>query len=116
VLEHRRYRRKRAQTTIKVIDAMTGEAIGHVGNLSAEGMLLVSNREVPDDALFQLAFTLPGGAAGRPRRIEIGVHEQWSEPATFPGQYWAGFRIIDIGADDQKALNAWVEARDEIDA
>jgi hypothetical protein len=116
VLEHRRSRRKRVQTAIKVFDAITDQAIGHVGNLSADGMLLVSSRELPDDALFQLTFTLPGRAAEQPRRVEIGVHEQWGEPASFPGQYWVGFRIIDIAAEDHKALTAWVETRDEVDA
>jgi hypothetical protein len=41
------------------------------------------------------------------------VHEQWSEPANIPGQYWAGFRIIDIAPADRTALAAWIDAREE---
>jgi hypothetical protein len=44
------------------------------------------------------------------------VHEQWSEPASVPGQYWAGFRIIDIAPEDRTALIAWVDKHDEQDA
>jgi hypothetical protein len=78
-------------------------------------MLLIANRSIPDDALFQFAFELPGrdGAAGR--RIEVGVHEQWSEPAQAPGQVWAGFRIIDLAPDARAAVSAWVEMHDETD-
>ena len=108
--EHRRSRRKRVQTTIEVFDAIADKPIGHVGNLSSEGMLLISNRPLRADALFQFAFALPGTPTGKPHRLEIGVHEQWNEPANIAGQYWAGFRIIDISPEDQKVLDNWVNS------
>jgi hypothetical protein len=108
MLEHRRCRRRRALSVIQVFDAITGEAIGHIGDLSVEGMLLVSNRAVPDDALFQVMFSLPRDGAQSSHDIEIGVHEQWSEATSFPGQYWAGFRIIDISPPDYRLLAEWV--------
>ena len=110
MIEHRRSRRRRVQTSIEVVDVMAEQPIGYLGNLSVDGMLLVSRRALPEDALFQFAFTLPRGAGLLPRRIEIGVHEQWSEPASSPGQHWAGFRIIDIAPEDLKALDDWVSS------
>jgi hypothetical protein len=112
VTENRRSRRKRVQQRIEVTDALTGQPMGHVGNLSADGMLLIANRPVPDNALFQFSFDLPDARGGAPRRFEIGVHEQWTEPANIPGQHWAGFRIIDIAPEDRTALAAWVDALD----
>ena len=111
MIENRRSRRKRVKQGIEVTDALTGQLVGHVGNLSADGMLLIANRMVPDNALFQFSFSLPD-ERGVARRFEIGVHEQWSEPANIPGQYWAGFRIIDISPEDRTALVAWVDALD----
>jgi hypothetical protein len=113
VIENRRSRRKSTQTGIEVTNALTEEVIGQLGNLSVDGMLLIANREMADDALFQLRFDLPGQDAGVAlRTLEIGVHEQWTEPASTPGQFWAGFRIIDIAPDDRVALTAWVERND----
>ena len=109
MIENRRSRRKRVKLGIEVTDALTGQLIGHVGNLSADGMLLIANRAVPDNALFQFSFDLPD-ARGVARHFEIGVHEQWSEAARSPGQYWAGFRIIDIGAEDLKALDDFISS------
>jgi hypothetical protein len=111
VIENRRSRRKRAQQGIEVTDALTGQPVGYVGNLSVDGMLLIATRDVPDNALYQFYFDLPD-VGGVPRRFEVGVHEQWGEPASIPGQYWAGFRIIDIAPDDRKSLTAWVDALD----
>jgi len=108
VAEHRRSQRKRARNAIVVTNAISGQQIGHVGNLSIDGMLLISSRQLPEDALFQFNFQLPSGATAQMHQIEIGVHEQWSEAANVPGQFWTGFRIIDIGPEDYNVLYDWV--------
>lgn len=110
--EHRRSQRKRAHHAIQVTDAITGQQIGHVGNLSIDGMLLIANRELRENALFQFSFELPSTTGTTARRVEIGVHEQWGEPSRIPGQYWAGFRIIDIAPEDREVLAAWVNRAD----
>lgn len=109
--EHRRSPRKRAQQAIEVTNAISGELIGYVGNLSEDGMLLISGKALPEDALFQFSFPLQNHVTnGAAHKLEIGVHEQWCEAAAVPGQFWTGFRIIDIGPDDQKVLSAWVNS------
>jgi len=114
VVENRRSRRKSAgNQNIAVIDAITDEPIGFVGNLSVDGMLLVANRALPDNALFQFRFELPT-EKGTSHQFEIGMHEQWGEPASIPGQFWAGFRIIDIGFEDRAALTAWVNRQEHM--
>jgi hypothetical protein len=110
--EQRRSQRRRAREPIRVDDAIRGETIGYVGNLSNDGMLLIANREPADGALLQVTFDLPG-SNGRPHRLEIGVHEQWGEPARSRGQYWCGFRIIDIASEDRAVLTAWTARRDD---
>jgi hypothetical protein len=107
--EHRRSQRKRAHQAIQVNNAITGQQIGHVGNLSADGMLLISNRQMPDDALYQFSFHLPS-PNGHMHQLEIGAHEQWSESANVPGLFWTGFRIIDIGPEDFDVLTSWIES------
>lgn len=109
--EHRRSPRKRAQQAIEVTNSISGEVIGYVGNLSEDGMLLISGRALPEDALFQFTFPLNNFVNnGASQRVEIGVHEQWCESAAVPGQFWTGFRIIDIDPEDQKVLAAWVNS------
>lgn len=112
MVEHRKSRRKQAAYGIPVTNAISGEAIGHVGNLSIDGMLLIANRELRENALFQFSFELPSTTGTTARRVEIGVHEQWGEPSRIPGQYWAGFRIIDIAPEDREVLAAWVNRAD----
>jgi PilZ domain len=105
--EQRRSRRKNPESTVQVVNAMTGHSMGRVGNLSIDGMMLIATTPTREDALYQFVFHLPDGR-GQPVPIEVGVHEQWSEPAAAPGQYWSGFRIIDIAPHDFEVLKSWV--------
>jgi len=105
--EHRRNKRKRADVIVQVTNAITGEVMGRVGNLSTDGMMLVASKPVREDALYQVSFQLPGDR-GIAHNMEVGLHEMWSEPANVPGQFWAGFHFIDIGDNDQAALMHWL--------
>jgi hypothetical protein len=107
--EQRRSRRKAVETQIEVVNAMTGAVMGRAGNLSVDGMLLISRVPLREDALFQFVFHVPD-EHGTAIPIEVGVHEQWTEPVEAAGQYWAGFRIIDISPRDFEVLKAYVES------
>ena len=107
--EYRRAKRKRAQETIDVIDTMTEQVVGRIGNVSETGMMMLATVHLMDDALFQLRFSLPDMITGRGRAIEIGSHQLWSDAANVPGQFWAGFRFIDLSPDDAMHLRAWIE-------
>lgn len=105
--EFRRARRRKASEQIPVTDAMTGQALGHIGNLSESGMLLLANQPLVNDALYQFRFSLDT-VEGRPAAIEIGVHLLWSDQASAPGQHWTGFRFIGLSDRQVRQLRAWV--------
>jgi len=107
--ERRRATRKPVGDRLTVTDSMTGEVMGVVGNLSHDGVLLILNRAVQSDTLYQVQFRIPDGFGHEP--IEVGIHEQWTEPmrrGPGGGEYWAGFRIIDIAPADRERLVAFV--------
>lgn len=106
--ESRRARRRSISQAIEVIDTMSESVIGRIGNLSQTGMLLISDKHVCEDALFQVSFALPDGS-GRLRSLEVGAQHLWSEDGSAPGQAWCGFRFIDIAPTDADFLRLWVE-------
>ena len=107
--EFRRARRRKAADTILVTDAMTERVVGHIGNLSESGMLLIANETLVDDALYQLRFELPGGNA-QPQAIEVGAHLLWMDRASAPGQAWIGLRFIAVAPAHLAELQKWIEA------
>lgn len=106
--EQRRTDRKRADTLITVTNVITGKRVGHIGNLSDSGLMLISPEPLREDALYQFRFDLPAGDRSRSQTVEVGAHEQWTEEATVPGQFWSGLRFIDISDADQAALQRWL--------
>ena len=107
MIEKRRLPRKRPDVPLQVTDAMTGEVVGRLGNLSTNGMMLVAHGAIVEDGLYQFLFHLPD-SHGRLHPIEVGVHESWTEAASVRDQTWAGFRFIDISADDERMLREWL--------
>lgn len=106
----RRAERKRATTNALVTDVISGESIGHLGNLSSTGMLLITAQAPRSEALYQVSFSLPdyGRMLADSHPIEIGIQEQWHESAASSGQFWAGYRIVAINDVDTARLDTWL--------
>jgi hypothetical protein len=106
--EQRRAPRKRPEYNVAVINTITGQPLGHLGNMSSNGMLLIGQHAPRNEAVYQVSLNLPRHDGTMPT-IEIGIQEQWHEPAATPGQIWAGYRIIAIGAADASQLELWLQ-------
>lgn len=103
--------RKRASPAPTVTDLISGQAMGHVGNLSSTGMLLIGPLPPRSEALYQVGLTLPrvNSLRGQSVAITLGIQEQWHEPAA-SGQTWAGYRIVAISDEDVAQLHGWLAA------
>ncbi|MEO5830326.1 MAG: PilZ domain-containing protein [Rhodanobacter sp.] len=109
-INHRRAERKRASVNAIVTDVISGLPIGHLGNLSSTGMLLICAQAPRSEALYQVSMTLPGSGRmlAQSQPIEVGIQEQWNEPAASSGQIWAGYRIVAITDADAARLESWL--------
>jgi hypothetical protein len=106
----RRAERKRAAVNAIVTDVISGLPIGHLGNLSSTGMLLISAQAPRSEALYQVSMTLPGSGRllAQSQPIEVGIQEQWHESAASSGQIWAGYRIVAITDADAARIESWL--------
>jgi hypothetical protein len=109
--EKRRIERKRVTFPAQVTDAISGRMLGYVGNLSSNGMLLISTQAPRSEALFQVKLPLPeaGQDPSAAALIEVGIQEQWHDQAASPGQVWAGYRIVAISDADSHRLHGWLD-------
>ncbi|KAF1722970.1 PilZ domain-containing protein [Pseudoxanthomonas wuyuanensis] len=107
--EFRRARRRSVPEPVAVLDTMTEQIIGRLGNVSESGMLLVASSPVVDDGLYQLRFHIHD-SRGREIPIEVGAHVLWSAQANTPGQSFAGLRFLTIDPAPLAALREWVNA------
>lgn len=108
----RRAVRKRTREAILVTNAMTGTTLGRIGNLSVNGMMLITSAPIGEGSLYQVQLLLRD-EQGQQLRLEIGIQCLWSETARTERTFWAGCRIIDIAPSEQQVLDAWVERATE---
>ena len=106
--EFRRSRRRQVAEIIHVTDSMTELVIGHVGNVSETGMLVMSSAPLTVDALYQLRFTLPDGVSRT--AFEVGAHLLWQDKTSTPGQTWTGFRFITMLESELQQLRHWLDS------
>lgn len=104
--ESRRMHRRDVAGMISVIDTMTGEPMGHLGNVSVGGMLLIASVPLVQDGLYQCRFVLPDTGE---ESIEVGAHILWFDDASAPGQSWAGVRFLGVDPDTTRRLRAWCQ-------
>ena len=108
--DSRRAPRRHVTEVVPVIDTMTDEVVGQLGNLSESGMLLIASAPLQEDALYQLRFPVSDGHGGD-SPIDAGAHLLWCEAAQAPGHSWAGFRFIAMEKNQRERLRQWIEAQ-----
>jgi hypothetical protein len=109
-INQRRAERKHTSVTAIVTDVISGLPMGHLGNISSIGMLLIGAQEPRSEALYQVSLCLPGSGRmlTQSQPIEAGIQEQWHESAASSGQIWAGYRIVAISDADAARLDSWL--------
>ena len=103
--ESRRMPRRTVSGLNEVFDVMTEEVVGHLGNLSVGGMLLIASAPMVEDALYQLRFNLPDSPGPG---IEVGAHVLWRDDASAPGQSWIGLRFLGLAPQATRSLREWI--------
>lgn len=111
--EHRVSPRKRVNEKIQVRDLNTDELIGNLVNISAGGLMLLSEIPLTPNRLFQFSLSLPAPINGI-TVIEFGAECLWVQDDTeTSGPCWAGFQIIDISDLGttliEQLINEWTE-------
>lgn len=103
--DSRRMTRRAVSTPIDVVDTMSDQLVGTLSNLSVGGMLLMAHVTLPEDALYQLRFTLPEGDG---QIIEVGAHVLWRDDASTPGRSWVGIRFLGLSPETTSRLRQWI--------
>lgn len=111
--ENRASPRKRVNEKIQVRDINTDKIIGNLVNISSGGLMLISDRLLTPNRLFQLCLILPVPIDGIPV-IEFGAECLWVQDNSETGRpCWAGFQIIDISDSGteliERLIRAWTE-------
>lgn len=78
---------------LRVYNRHTGKPIGYLGNLSAQGMMLISHLPMMLGVTYDLQLRLPSAGA-EPELLDFTACSRWCRADATPGHYDSGFSII----------------------
>ncbi|OLF52846.1 PilZ domain-containing protein [Pseudomonas chlororaphis] len=89
----RRIERHQLPCFLKVSNRLTDRPIGYLGNVSEDGLMLISQLPMLVGADFELRLTAPG-VDGRAQTIDIIAACRWCHEDVTPHHYDAGFVLL----------------------
>mgnify|MGYP006172102953 CR=1 FL=1 len=99
--ERRQHSRHGTEMQLEVFDLNSGQRLGRIVDLSADGFMLFSDTPLAADELIECRLVSEQEIDGV-CEITLGADCLWSRPGADGQHCWAGFHIIDL-ADDQAA-------------
>src|SRR5690606_39185892 len=103
----RRLERKELIQPIAVNDTINGGRFGELVNITAAALMIITDREIETQAIFQLALQLPESLAGSDTLV-LGADCLWCRRAENFYRYWAGFQIIDASDHAVEQIEALI--------
>ena len=90
----RKHERIELSQPISIIDVINGGEFGELINVTVEGIMVITDREIPTSSIYQLSLQLPVDLEGS-NTVQVGADCLWCRRAENFTRYWAGFHIID---------------------
>jgi hypothetical protein len=89
----RRIERHQLPSYLQVFNLNTGKPMGSIGNLSLDGLLLISELRMLVGARFEMRIKVPG-ARGKPHHVDFAAVCQWCREDVTPGCFDSGFALV----------------------
>ena len=99
-MEHRHKSRKHVFLYLKVFDQHTGQLLGHLGDISNEGMMIIADGAFSLHQQLDIRIQLPNSEEFSQKFLDIIVQSRWSAPDVNPELYCTGFLFVDASEAD----------------
>lgn len=90
---------------LKVFNQITDKPMGNIGNVSLDGLLLISRLPILLNARFEMRLKIPG-RDGHLRFIDFHATCQWCREDTVSGSFESGFALVAPPADYVEMVEA----------
>lgn len=108
--ERRRLERHLVSTSLEVFDLNTGDHLGRVVDLHAEGFMLLSERPLDLFRSFALQVNLPMKLNGISEFL-LDAESLWNRESISGQQYWTGLHFTNLPDDSRQCIERMVASR-----
>ncbi|MGQ7956719.1 PilZ domain-containing protein [Pseudomonas sp. SP16.1] len=100
----RRIERHQLPYYLKVFNRVTDKPMGYIGNVSLDGLMLISQLPMLVGARFDMRLKIPGQHGQH--FVDFSATCQWSREDVTPGSYDSGFALVAPPADYVEMVDA----------
>lgn len=109
--DRRRANRRQLLFNARVFDADRGDVIGHLSNLSEDGLMVVTEQPLRVGRAHRVRIPLPVAFDGV-GELTTETTVAWTEPATHPAYHRNGLRALSLDPEQRRVLTRLVEDYD----
>ena len=106
--EMRKVERRHLVFYLRVFDGGSSKVLGHIVDISAQGVMLVSDKPVPVDVHYQLRMRLPSEVADR-EEIVFAATSRWCKKDVNPDFFIIGFEMDELDPEIEKYIISLIE-------
>lgn len=106
--DRRKLKRRHIVFYSRVFDRNTGALLGHLMDLTVEGLMLISDHPINTGHTYHLRMDLPEDAKSKPY-LNFDAHCLWCRPDINPAFYNAGFKVLNMGRDDMNMIDNMID-------
>jgi len=88
----------------RVFNRQTGEIIGYLGDLSAQGMMVIAEHPLDANEQFEISMDLPEEIYARPS-LNFSVQSIWCKPDLDPAFFTIGFKLLNPVPEDVRIVH-----------
>ncbi len=105
---NRKIKRRHLIYYLRVYDAARGVIIGHIADISTDGIMVISEDSIPADTDFMLKMIMPKELEGT-KELVFQARSIWSKKDINPDFYANGFKIHDISSPDAELIEYLID-------
>jgi hypothetical protein len=94
---------------LRIFDSNTGANVGHLVDITTQGIMMISEEKVPVGADSSFRMQLPTTITGR-EEIQFNARCLWCKKDFNPDFYVSGYQIKEISPQEVKTITALINA------
>lgn len=106
--EQRQATRRHLVFYLRIFDGMSSRVMGHLMDISADGLMLLSDGPIEVNGEYRLRMRLPKEVSGS-NEIVFGAVSRWCRQDDNPDFYVTGFKIQDMDDGTRESVSRLVE-------
>ncbi len=106
----RSHKRRPLYYYLPVLNNEDDSLLGRIGDITTDGMLLLSPAKIPDNTEFSLSIIVPPEAKLDSRELHVTGRVQWSRPDFNPEIHLLGIQFITISESTKAQIETLLDA------